>query len=171
MCFPKSAIKLAILSFIILFSGVSSAAESNKDKLKKMLDNANKPQAVSSIPADFLDGLWVGYYDYDSNQPNPPSANSFSAVFEQTANNIEGVMLEPYPENPQVYAQFAEIINASVSDKTLTFTKKYQSGNTVNYSVSIDVNDRAMSGRWKVSDSVSGTVKMWRMDVQDMKKL
>lgn len=164
----KSALKLAVLGFLIMFNGFAMAAESNKDKLKKMLDNANKQQTVSSIPNDFLTGLWVGVYDYNNRAANTPPANTFSIVFEQTPEQINAIILEPAPGNPEVYAQFAEAINASVEGNTLSFIKKYQTGNTIQYSLTVDVQDKVMSGTWKINDQTSGPVMMWRMNASEL---
>ncbi|HEY9030869.1 MAG TPA: hypothetical protein VIM93_05865 [Kangiella sp.] len=169
MVFPKSALLLVVFGFLALFSGDSLAADSNKEKLKQMLDNANKPQAVSNIPSNFLSGLWVGYYDYDSRTSSTPPANTFSIVFEQTPEQINAIIMEPAPGNPDVYAQFAEAVNASVQGTTLSFTKVYQSGSMLQYTLSVDVQNKVLTGKWKINDQVSGPVKMWRMNAGDLK--
>lgn len=162
----KSALKLAVLSFLIMLNGFAMAAESNKDKLKKMLDGTNKQQATSSIPDEFLTGHWIGMYDYDNRTADTPPANTFTMVMEKTPDGIAGIILEP-DLNPQFYAQIAEVINPKVNGKKFTFTKKYNSGTTVEYSLEADQTNRIMYGSWSIQNGPTGTVHMGKMEVKD----
>ncbi len=162
----KSALKLAVLSFLIMLNGFAMAAESNKDKLKKMLDNANKPQAASSIPDEFLTGHWIGMYDYDNRTADTPPANTFTMVMEKTPDGIAGIILEP-DLNPQFYAQIAEVINPEVNGTKFTFTKKYNSGTTIEYYLETEQTNRVMYGTWSIENGPSGTVLMSKIEAKD----
>lgn len=162
----KSALKLAVLSFLIMLNGFAMAAESNKDKLKKMLDGTNKQQATSSIPDEFLTGHWIGMYDYDNRTADTPPANTFTMVMEKTPDGIAGIILEP-DLNPQFYAQIAEVINPEVRGKKFTFTKKYNSGTTIEYSLEVDIPNRVQYGTWKIKNGPSGVVLMSKIEAKD----
>ena len=116
MILNKNSIKLAFLGCLLLMCGLATAADSNKDKLKQMLDGNSKPQASSGIPDDFLTGHWIGMYDYDNRTADTPPANTFTMVMEKTSQGVAGIILEP-DLNPQFYAQIAEVINPKVNGK------------------------------------------------------
>ncbi|ACV27272.1 hypothetical protein [Kangiella koreensis] len=166
MSFRKSAIKLVLLGFVVLFSGSSIAADSNKDKLKQMLDGTSKQQTVSSLSDELMTGHWIGVYDYNNRTADTPPANSFTLVMEKVSNDIAGIILEP-DLNPGYYAQIAEVINPRVSGKTFSFTKKYNSGTTIDYSLEVDVDSRAMIGTWSIKNGPSGLVQMVKFDTKD----
>lgn len=167
MVLSKSTFKLAILGFLVLFSGLVTAADSNKDKLKQMLDGANKQQAVSSISDQLLTGHWIGVYDYNNRTANTPPANSFSMVMEKVNSEIVAMILEP-DLNPRFYAQIAEVINPHLTGKVFKFTKKYSSGTTIDYSLEVDVSNRAMTGSWNIENGPSGVVHMIKFEAKDL---
>lgn len=165
MVFLKSATKLVIISCLVLFNGLAIAAQSNKDKLKQMLDGTNKQQTVSNISDQLMTGHWVGVYDYNNRTADTPPANTFSMVMEKTPEGIVGIILEP-DLNPQFYAQIAEVINPRLDGKVFKFTKKYNSGTTIDYSLNIDVTNRVMLGQWSIKNGPSGTVEMAKFETQ-----
>lgn len=167
MVFLKSATKLIIISCLVLFNGLAIAAQSNKDKLKQMLDGANKSQSVSSVPDQLMTGHWVGVYDYNNRTSNTPPPNSFSMVMEKVNSGIVAMILEP-DLNPQYYAQIAEVINPRINGNTFKFTKKYSSGTTIDYSLEIDVNNRAMTGSWNIKNGPSGVVQMIKFEANKL---
>lgn len=142
------------------------AADSNKEKLRQMLDGDNKPKAAAGISNSFLSGHWIGIYDYHNRTTNTPPANTFSMIIEKTSNGIDAIILEP-DTNPEFYAQIAEILNARVNGKTFNFTKKYNSGTTIDYSLEADLTNRAMIGYWSIKNGPSGTVQMGKIEVKD----
>ncbi len=166
MCL-KSASKLFIISCLVLFNGLALAAESNKDKLKQMLDGTNKQQAVSSIPDQLITGHWVGTYDYNNRNAKTPPPNTFSMVMEKVNNSIVAMILEP-DLNPQYYAQVAEVVNPRINGQTFKFTKKYSSGTTIDYSLEIDVSNRAMIGNWNIKNGPSGMVHMIKLEANEL---
>ena len=166
MVLNKCSIKLAFLGCLLLMCGLASAADSNKDKLKQMLDGNSKPQASSGIPDDFLTGHWIGMYDYDNRTADTSPANTFTMVMEKTSQGVAGIILEP-DLNPQFYAQIAEVINPKVNGKKFTFTKKYNSGTTIEYSLEADLPSRVLYGTWSIKNGPSGIVQMGKIEVKD----
>ncbi|MCW9027370.1 MAG: hypothetical protein OQJ80_00420 [Kangiella sp.] len=167
MFLSKSTIKLVILGLLVLFSGFAVAADSNKDKLKQMLDGANNQQTVSSISDQLMTGHWIGVYDYNNRTVDTPPPNSFSMVMEKVNSGIVAMILEP-DLNPQYYAQVAEVINPRINGNTFKFTKKYSSGTIIDYSLEIDVNNRAMTGSWNIKNGPSGIVQMIKFEANEL---
>lgn len=166
MVLNKSSFKLAFLGCLLLLCGLATAADSNKDKLKQMLDGVSKPKASSGIPDNFLTGHWIGMYDYNNRTADTPPANTFTMVMEKTPQGVAGIILEP-DLNPQFYAQIAEVINPKVNGTKFTFTKKYNSGTTIEYSLETEQTSRVMYGTWSIENGPSGTVLMSKIEVKD----
>lgn len=167
MFLSKSTFKLIILSLLVLFSGFATAADSNKEKLKQMLDGAQKPQATSDIPDHILTGHWIGVYDYNNRTADTPAANTFTMVVEKSPEGIVGIILEP-DLNPQYYAQIAEVVNPRVNGSTFSFTKKYNSGTTIEYSLEVNSSNRVMAGSWNIKNGPSGVVNMVKFEAKDL---